>query len=110
MAAPAEVPPPIFAAADSISVFLIYAPPPFRYAAEVLYIGVFRSRPSSGALDGRLTMLEEAEPLGGAARGGATPPMGFWPSGLRLLDFKASYHHSSQNIDPRKSPGPFDSV
>jgi hypothetical protein len=67
--APAEVLHPIFAGANSISVFLIDAPPPFRYTAGVLYIGVCRSIPSSGDLDGRLKTLEEVEHLGGVATG-----------------------------------------
>jgi hypothetical protein len=58
-AAPVEVPPPIFAGSDSISVFLCYAPPPFRDASRDLYIGVFRSRPSGRALDGQLWTLKE---------------------------------------------------
>ena len=77
MEAPAEVPPPIFDVADSISVFLIYAPPPLRYAVEVLYIGGFRSRPSSWTFDGRLEMLKEQKRTGDAPRGWGTPSLLF---------------------------------
>ena len=88
-AAPAEVPPPIFAGSDSISVFLCYAPPPFRDASGDLYIGVFRSRPSGRALDGRLRTLEEGKKGGGAARGGAhatCPLSGFRPPFAKFQD------------------------
>ena len=69
MEAPSEVPPPMVAGAGSISVFLIYAPPPLRDASGNIYIGVFRSRPSFGALDGRLAMLEEENHVARAPRG-----------------------------------------
>ena len=69
MAAPAEVPPPMVAGAGPISVFLIYAPSLFRDVSGNLYIGVFRSRPSSGALDGWVAMLEEENHVARAPKG-----------------------------------------
>jgi hypothetical protein len=90
-AAPVEVPPPIFAGSDSISVFLCYAPPPFRDASGDLYIGVFRSRPSGRALDGQLWTLEEGKRWCGAAKGGghATQALlAFGPPFVRFQDSK----------------------
>ena len=88
-AAPAEVPPPIFVSFDSILVFPCYAPSPFGDASGDLYIGIFRSRPSGRALDGRLWVLDEGKRWCGMARGGGRATqalLAFGPPFVRFQD------------------------
>ena len=65
------------AGSNLISVFLIYAPPPFRDASGTFIYGVFRSREPSGAFTGRLRCPEGQKSTGGAPGGWARHPCSF---------------------------------
>ena len=110
MAAPAAVPPPIFAGSNSISVFLCYAPHPFRYVPGEPYICVLGKDHQVGLLmDDRGRSRRKIRVVAWPSVLAATPVL-VWPPGLRSCDFRTLDHQSSQNIDPRKIPVPFDFV
>ena len=69
VAAPEESSPHMVADSGSISVFLIYAPPPSRDMSGTFIYGGFRSRGPPRAFDGRQMMHEGQKRTGGAPRG-----------------------------------------
>jgi len=106
-AAPVAFPSPIFVGSDSVSWFLCFSAsssPPLEIASGGLYIVSFRSRRTSGDQDGRLATLDEGTDIGGAVRGWTAPPGLVGP----LVYFKCSICSFCKNINPRKSPGPFE--
>ena len=109
-AAMEESSPPMVADSGWISVFLIYAPPPFRDASGTFIYWGFGQEEPYGAFDGRLGCSKEQKSIGGAPKGVGAPPVLFPSLRLRLRNFKAEFRQYLENNNPRKILGQFESV